>query len=350
MFYYTQDARESRQVIKLDALDRQQIQPIGIFARFETQSGGVSDISFEMNETPNPGQPWQSGHIRKFLDEAGNFLTKSKSSGRPIAIVGIGIGPARLRDENRVWWKGIFIEEDHPRAPEGTPEGGEFIPKDQAAESTATEASSDAQQLRLQIPDGLGRKIAVRILRRQIRTICITVLRVMAGVAADAIPFVGEAFDAVQIAAAVSDFDELAGVTSAATKFVKEGPRTLNALRVSAQDEGYATSDAFIKLLLDKRWGPAGPGSDYHHIVEQGGANAMNIPAEELHSTKNMIRIPRLVHEAISAEYGQAATKYVDPALVRQPGMSLRAWLRTQPYDVQYATGIKVMKNLGILK
>jgi hypothetical protein len=325
------------------------IVPIGIFGRFE-QSGHVSDVSLTLDEIREPELPFRSNNLGTFLEQASKFLAKSKSAARPIAFVGIGIGPARLGHEDQAWWKGIFIEEDHPRAPEGTPEGGEFVPKDEAVESTAAEASSDAQQLRLQIPKELGRRVASRILRRQIRTIFITALRVMAGVAADAIPFVGEAFDAAQIAAAVSDFDELANVTSAAAKFVKKGPQTLEDLRVSPQDEGFATSDAFIKLLLDKRWGPAGQGLDYHHVVEQGGANAIKIPAEELHSTENMIPMPRLLHEAISAEYGRAATKYVDPTLVKQPYVSLRTWLQTQPYDVQRAVGIKVMKNLGILK
>jgi hypothetical protein len=30
--------------------------------------------------------------------------------------------------------------------------------------------------------------------------------------------------------------------------------------------------------------------------------------------------------------------------------MTLRQWLRGQPYEVQYARGIKVMRDLGIIR
>jgi hypothetical protein len=43
---------------------------------------------------------------------------------------------------------------------------------------------------------------------------------------------------------------------------------------------------------LPAKWfGPVGDGQEYHHIVTQGGANADNIPAEQLQNTDNIIRL-----------------------------------------------------------
>jgi hypothetical protein len=54
---------------------------------------------------------------------------------------------------------------------------------------------------------------------------------------------------------------------------------------------------------LSKRFGPAGDGYQYHHIVTQGGQNATKIPAAQLQNTDNIVRLPTLIHEAVTAEY-----------------------------------------------
>ena len=109
-------------------------------------------------------------------------------------------------------------------------------------------------------------------------------------------------------------------------------PHTLEELRVSDEEQGFSSARAFRKTTTAKYYGPAGEGYDYHHIVEQGGANADNIPAEQLHSTENMIRMPRLLHEEIISAYSDEATKYFDDPSIK-PGQTVRQWLQTQPYD-----------------
>ena len=42
--------------------------------------------------------------------------------------------------------------------------------------------------------------------------------------------------------------------------------------------------------LIVKRFGGAGDGNQYHHIVTQGGQNQDNIPPERLQNTDNIIR------------------------------------------------------------
>lgn len=164
------------------------------------------------------------------------------------------------------------------------------------------------------------------------------------------VPVVGEMADVVLIADLVrtaAEFRELQIDAHAATGFVKAGPHTLDGLRVSAEDESFSSYRAFVKggsieEFLTKRFGPAGSGYEYHHIVEQGGANGINIAPEKLHSTQNIVRIPRLVHEAINAEYAMPSTE--------MPSLTVRQYLQTQPYEAQYAEGIRIMRKLGVIK
>jgi len=90
-----------------------------------------------------------------------------------------------------------------------------------------------------------------------------------------------------------------------------------------------------------KRFGPAGDGNQYHHIVTQGGANADNIAPGQLQNTENIIILPTLLHEAVSDEY-------FGPSPV--PNMNLYQWLQTQSYDVQREEGLRILRELHILK
>lgn len=132
----------------------------------------------------------------------------------------------------------------------------------------------------------------------------------------------------------------------AALDFAKQGPRRLADLQVSSKAyEQFSSYDQFIKIcsfieLLIKRFGPAGDGYEYHHIVTQGGAND-KIPSEKLQNTENIIRIPTILHEAINAEYSQKKDG---------TNMTVYEWIQTQPYDVQREEGLKILRNLHIIE
>jgi hypothetical protein len=103
----------------------------------------------------------------------------------------------------------------------------------------------------------------------------------------------------------------------------------------------------FIKITLDdkdlsKRFGPAGDGYQYHPIVTQGGMNATKIPPAQLQNTDNIIRLPTLVHEAVTAEY-------LEPAHEDET-KTLYEWVQSQPYSVQREEGLKVLRKLRIIK
>ena len=196
----------------------------------------------------------------------------------------------------------------HPGWPAGTEggRGGQFRPKD-ASELT--------------------QKIKSLIARRALRTGLLAGLRFGLEGLASVIPGVDVAADvlmAADIARTVAEFRKLAIDAAAALDFVKDGPHSLEDLQVSSNGyEQFSSYDQFYKgglthELLAKWFGPAGDGQQYHHIVTQGGANADNIPPEQLQNTDNIIRLPTLLHEAVNAAYLDSSP---------DPNMNMYQWL-----------------------
>jgi hypothetical protein len=152
---------------------------------------------------------------------------------------------------------------------------------------------------------------------------------------------------ALDIADAVAQYWKLAGDITAAFDFANQGPHSFEDLQVSPNDdEQFSSYGDFVKLesaqaMVTKRFGPAGDGYQYHHIVTQGGVNADNIPAEQLQNTDHIIRLPTLLHEAVNGEYSSNKDN---------TDMTEYEWLQTQPYPVQREEGLKILRKLNILK
>ena len=217
----------------------------------------------------------------------------------------------------------------HPGWPAGTEGGlgGKFRPKD---------GSEDA--------------VAQQFARRALRIGALAVLSLAVESAAEAVPGVDFAATAAMLAGMatlVSDFKQLKIDADAAVEFVNDGPHSFEDLQVSASDyEEFPSYDEFYKLKLQGnslgKWaGPAGDGSQYHHIVTQGGDNASNFSPEQLQNTDNIVILPTLLHEAVNAEYSQ---------IKEGTNMTTYQWLQTQPYEVQYEDGLKILRKLNILK
>jgi hypothetical protein len=224
----------------------------------------------------------------------------------------------------------------HPGWPAGTPggRGGKFRPK------------NDSQALITRDVEGRVIRLAVR---RMIRTGALAALRIAGELATNIIPVldvIGDAAAFADAAHTIAEYVELEAEVNAAIDFIERGPYSLSDLQVSSDARAFSSYNAFVKQVLEietlaKWFGAAGKGNEYHHIVTQGGANAVNIPAEQLQSTENIIRLPRLLHEAVSAEYLE---------FDEEKNMVRYEWLQTQPYDVQRAEGLKILRKLGILK
>ena len=222
----------------------------------------------------------------------------------------------------------------HPGWPKGTPGGlgGKFCPKTDAEISQETKSR-------------LIRTVARRALRTGLRAI----LRLGAEAAANLIPILDAAADAamaLDIVHVVSEYWKLATNTAAALDFVQKGPQNLEDLQASDEYEEFADYNAFVKAelvtaIMEKRFGGAGAGFQYHHIVTQGGANTTKIPPEQLQNTDNIIRLPTLLHEAVNAAYLDDSP---------DPNMNMYQWPQTQPYDVQREEGLKILRQLHILK
>lgn len=225
----------------------------------------------------------------------------------------------------------------HPGWPAGTPggRGGKFRPKDGGDTEIAQRAK-------------VRRAVARGALRLGMRAI----LRLGAEAVANLIPIldaVADAAIALDIANVISEYWKLAtDAAAAALDFVNKGPHNFEDLKVlSSGYEEFSSYGDFVKyeLILDviaKRFGGAGDGYQYHHIITQGGANRENIPAEQLQNTDNVIRLPTLLHEAVNAEYSELVQK--------NPNISLYQWVQKQPYGVQREVGLQILRELHILK
>jgi hypothetical protein len=220
----------------------------------------------------------------------------------------------------------------HPGWPAGTAGGlgGKFRPKDGAA--------------------GAGAAAVKRLaLRRAIRALVLQMLSLAPEIAATLVPGLGEAADiamVAQLAETFAEFRKLDADTKAAVDFLAKGPYSRDDLRVSPDSESFSSYLEFYKGeswedLLLKRFGRAGDGYQYHHIVEQGGANADQFSAQELQSTDNIVRIPTLLHEAINSEYSAGS--------ITVSG-SIRQQLETESFGTQFDEGVKVMRELGIIR
>ena len=103
-----------------------------------------------------------------------------------------------------------------------------------------------------------------------------------------------------------------------------------------AAGKGYATFTDFKKAQ-----GSAGPGMAWHHIVEQNAANIATFGAEQIHNTKNVIRLPHgkgSIHAKISGYYSSK---------MRNTNIRVRDYVNTLSYDEQYKFGIEILKQFG---
>jgi hypothetical protein len=100
-----------------------------------------------------------------------------------------------------------------------------------------------------------------------------------------------------------------------------------------AAGQGFRSFSAFKRAL-----GPAGPGRQWHHIVEQGG-NVERFGAGAIHNTSNLVRVDTAVHRQISGFYSS-----------KQPftgGQTVRQWLRSQSFDEQMQFGLDTLRRFG---
>jgi hypothetical protein len=87
--------------------------------------------------------------------------------------------------------------------------------------------------------------------------------------------------------------------------------------------------------------GPAGPGRQWHHIVEQTETNIRNFGPEALHNTENVIPLERAIHQEISRLYSQ-----IRKDITGSETLTVRKWLSTQSYEEQRKFGLLAIENV----
>jgi hypothetical protein len=93
--------------------------------------------------------------------------------------------------------------------------------------------------------------------------------------------------------------------------------------------------------------GPAGPGKEWHHIVEKTPGNAKRFGGAALHNTENVIALGKQLHTDVSAFYSS-----IRPAITKSTKLTVRKWLSTQSYEAQREFGLLAIENVkkGIWK
>nr|WP_225413031.1 hypothetical protein [Stigmatella hybrida] len=90
-----------------------------------------------------------------------------------------------------------------------------------------------------------------------------------------------------------------------------------------------------------KALGPAGPGQEWHHIVEQTPGNMKHFGPHALHNTGNIIPLDKILHTDVSAFYSSIRRDITGSPL------TVRQWLSTQSYEAQRDFGLLAIKNIG---
>ena len=228
--------------------------------------------------------------------------------------------------------------------------GDETSPGRTAANDDPTRRSDAASGASENPAAALTQTVKDRITRRALRTNIAAALQISIEALANAIPGVDVAADVAMVATIArtsAEHVQLAIDAAAALDFAKKGPHRLEDLQVSSSGyEQFSSYEQFVKgelsqELMAKRFGGAGAGNQYHHIVTQGGLNGENIP-QLLQNTSNIVILPTLLHELATDEFRKPAPDGSKRTLYQ--------WLQAQPYDVQREEGLKILRDLSILK
>ncbi|MBZ4416300.1 hypothetical protein [Myxococcus sp. RHSTA-1-4] len=98
----------------------------------------------------------------------------------------------------------------------------------------------------------------------------------------------------------------------------------------------WKTHSGFTKAM-----GKAGPGKEWHHIVEQTPGNVQRFGPEAIHNTENVIPLDKGLHTRVSAFYSS-----IREGITRSPRLTVRQWLSTQSYEAQRDFGLLAIENI----
>ncbi|RKG65092.1 hypothetical protein D7V80_24515 [Corallococcus sp. CA054B] len=94
---------------------------------------------------------------------------------------------------------------------------------------------------------------------------------------------------------------------------------------------------------LKRARGPAGPGKQWHHIVEQTDGNVRRFGPQALHNTENVIALDESIHQQISRYYSSK-----DP-FTTGGQTTVRQWLSSQSFQAQRDFGMMILMRYGVV-
>ncbi|MFP2957541.1 hypothetical protein ACLEPN_06830 [Myxococcus sp. 1LA] len=145
--------------------------------------------------------------------------------------------------------------------------------------------------------------------------------------------------------AAVADVGSVAVSTESVTIALAPGAVAMAARgtgggsSAKARPTGYKAWGSFSGFK--KAMGPAGPGKEWHHIVEQTPGNVKRFGPQALHNTENIIPLDKSLHTTVSSIY--SSIRY---DITHSFTQTVRQWLSTQPYEAQREFGILAIANV----
>ena len=87
--------------------------------------------------------------------------------------------------------------------------------------------------------------------------------------------------------------------------------------------------------------GSAGPGKEWHHIVEQTPGNVKRFGGEALQNTENVIALDKALHGKVSAFYSSVQLG------ITRSRLTVRQWLGLQSYEAQREFGLRAIANIS---
>jgi hypothetical protein len=87
--------------------------------------------------------------------------------------------------------------------------------------------------------------------------------------------------------------------------------------------------------------GKAGPGKEWHHIVEQTKSNVKRFGGEALHNTENVTALDKALHTRVSALFSRKVFR-----ITGSRTLTVRQWLSSQSYEAQREFGLLAIQNV----
>jgi hypothetical protein len=90
-----------------------------------------------------------------------------------------------------------------------------------------------------------------------------------------------------------------------------------------------------------KAMGKAGPGKQWHHIVEQTPGNVQRFGPESLHNARNVVPLDEALHTRVSGFYSS-----IQQEITGSRSLTVRQWLSAKSYEAQRDFGLQAIEKV----